>query len=146
MSCCCNLSYFAAKGLFFFFPLHLSGQQMLEKNKWNVCPPDVTCRTRVILYFYNHRGLACFRRSVGLRRGKEQGITVLIIFFFLKNPTNSSICLQRKCRCSNVGCCCLVDCSASPGSSARTQCFLYIYLYLYISIYIYASSFPVSHQ
>lgn len=55
---------------------------MLEKNKWNVCPPDVTCRTRVILYFYNHRGLACFRRSVGLRRGKEQGITVLIIFFF----------------------------------------------------------------
>lgn len=77
-----QLILLCCKRVVFFFPLHLSGQQMLEKNKWNVCPPDVTCRTRVILYFYNHRGLACFRRSVGLRRGKEQGITVLIIFFF----------------------------------------------------------------
>lgn len=56
-----------------------SGQQTPE-NKWNVCPPDVTCRTRVVLYFYDLRGLACFWRSAGLWRG-EQEIIVIVIFF-----------------------------------------------------------------
>lgn len=61
------------------FPLHSSGQPMLE-NKWNGCPLNVMCRTRGDLYFYDHCGLACLCHSAGLRSG-ERGIIVVIIFF-----------------------------------------------------------------
>lgn len=100
------------------------------------------CDLQVALHLHSHRGPACLCCSTGLRRG-QQGTTGIIIFFSLKNPTNSSICLQRKCSCSDVGCCSWPTAWPAPRSSARTQCFLYIYLYLYISIYIFICfSFP----
>ena len=137
------------------FPLHLSGQQTQEKKKWNARPLNGTCRTRVALYFYNQRGLACLGCSAGLQggvgqarqgvRGAEQGIIVVIIFFFLNNPTNSSICLHRKCRRSDVGRCCRPNARPAPAAvQGRDVSRIYIYIYIYL--YIYAFPFPVSHQ
>lgn len=92
--------------------------------------------------FYNHRGPARFCHSAG-RAGWAGGWVrdtvvcrdVLFCFSWKKNPANSSMRLQRKCRCSDVGC---------GGRRRRWQrqrqhadaMFLYIYLYLYISLYI----------
>lgn len=142
-----QLILLCCKRVFFFFSFALewatdAGEEQME------CVPtrcNVQNQGHTVLLQSSWSGLLSPFRRASKREGARD-YCPYNFFFFLKNPTNSSICLQRKCRCSNVGCCCLVDCSASPGSSARTQCFLYIYLYLYISIYIYASSFPVSHQ
>lgn len=108
---------------------------MLEKSEWKVRPLTVTCRTRVVWDFYNHRGLACFCYLAG-ERG-ERGIMVIIICFFLKNPTNSSICLQRKSRCSDVGCCCWPTALPAPAAvQGRGVSCIYNYIYIYIYIYM----------
>lgn len=133
MSCCCDLSCFAADGV---FPLHLSGQQMLEKNNRNAHLQDVTCRTRVVLYFDNHCCLACFCCSAGLQSG-GQGIIHHYHFFFLKNHTNSSICRQRKCRRSDVGCCYWSTARPAPAAvQGRSVSCIYIYISIYLYIYI----------
>lgn len=137
------------------FPLHLSGQQTQEKKKWNARPLNGTCRTRVALYFYNQRGLACLGCSAGLQGGLGQarrgGVgggardSCCYNFFFLNNPTNSSICLQRKCRRSDVGRCCRPNARPAPAAvQGRDVSCIYIYIYIYL--YIYAFPFPVSCQ
>jgi hypothetical protein len=65
---------------------------MLRTNN----PLTGPCTPRMEWDFYNHRGLLLwFSRGKG--RAREDGC---YMFFFpgKKNPTNSSMCLQRKCR------------------------------------------------
>nr|KAF6422715.1 hypothetical protein HJG63_008551 [Rousettus aegyptiacus] len=58
-------------------------------------------------------------------------------FFSLKNPTNSSIYLQRKRRCSDVGCCCW-PMLGQPWQQCKDAVFpVYISISIYIYIYIY---------
>lgn len=77
-----QLILLCCKRVFVFFSFALEWATDAEEEMECVRPPDVKCGTRVLLYFYNQRGLACVRCSVGLRRGKEQEIIVLMIFFF----------------------------------------------------------------
>lgn len=68
-----------------------------RRRRRNVHPLNGTCRTQITLYLYNQRGLARLGCSAGLQRGGRARDYCCYTFFFpLKNPTNSSICLQRK--------------------------------------------------
>ena len=124
------------------FPLHLRGQQALQ-NKWNVRLLDVTCRshcTSAVTVVW----LACVvpQGFEGTARDYWH-----YNFFSLKNPTDSSICLQRKCRCQML----VVAVGQRRGQppeavQGRSVSCIYIYIYIYLYIYLYAFPFPVSHQ
>lgn len=128
------------------FPLHLSkwatdtGEQMEgSSTRCNVqnqgCP---------VLQRSSWSGLLLPFRRASKERARDY---CHYNFFSLKNPTNSSIYLQRKHRCSDVGCCCWPTARPAPAAvQGRSVSCIYIYIYIYIYLYIYAFPFPVSHQ
>lgn len=128
------------------FPSRSHGQQTRRTRGWSVRrraarPVRRSCSRPGLLALESLR-----RPSKGIARDYWH-YNFILFFFFLKNPSNSSICLQRKCRCSDVGCCCWPTGRPAPEAvqGCSVSC-IYIYIYIYLYIYIYALPFPVSHQ
>lgn len=63
-----------------------------------------------------------------------------------ENPANSSICLQRKRGCSDVGRLLLATVAAALQRGRDAVWPVYICISLYLYIYMLFFSFPVSHQ
>lgn len=118
------------------FPLHSSGQQMLEKNKWNAHPTKCNVQNQGLMVLLQSSRSGLFSLFCRASKGGAKDYC-RYTFFFLKNPTNSSICLQRKCRCSDVGCCCQPNARPAPAAvQGRGVSCIYIYIYIYLYIYM----------
>lgn len=77
-----------------FFSLCVCRDDRCWRRTNGIHPHPGLGTARVQLYFYNHRGLLLWS---GRRRGQgSERLWLLHIFPENKNPTSSSICLQRK--------------------------------------------------
>lgn len=66
---------------------------------------------------------------------------VVVLFFFLKNPTNYSICLQRKCRLWQMLVVAVGRLLRQPQQQCKDAVFP-VYISISIYIYIYMLSLP----